>query len=367
MKIPRHDEDRQVRFESPESGGGRPRHGFTLVELLVVITIIGVLVALLLPAVQAAREAARQLQCKNQMKQIALACLQHEAATRRFPTGGWGYAWTGEADRGNDWRQPGGWIYNILPYIEQQALHDMGAGLTGAQKQAANTQRLSVPVPALYCPSRRPALAYPRSSTSGSMYNADYSSLSQRVGRNDYAGNGGDYWANVTVSGVWGWAGPGSTTEVEYPVGQMTETARFGFANIAVRANGIFFCGSQIRIPDIKDGTSSTYLFGEKFLAPNYYTTGQDYGDNEAALMGDDQDICRWAGVDATVGPPLRDIPAKSKDDWSNYRFGSSHANGFGMAFCDGSVQSISYSIDLQTHRNLANRRDRKTIDSKAF
>ena len=111
----------------------RPHHGFTLVELLVVITIIGILIALLLPAVQAAREAARQTQCKNNLKQLALGCLNHEQATGRFPTDGWGFAWTGDADRGTDWRQPGGWIYNVLPYIEQQALHDLGAGLAGKQ------------------------------------------------------------------------------------------------------------------------------------------------------------------------------------------------------------------------------------------
>ncbi len=113
---------------------------FTLVELLVVITIIGILIALLLPAVQAAREAARQTQCRNNLKQLALGCLSHESAIKRFPSDGWGYGWTGDPDRSTDWRQPGGWIYNILPYIEQQPLHNMGTG-QGDGTQAGQTPR----------------------------------------------------------------------------------------------------------------------------------------------------------------------------------------------------------------------------------
>ena len=169
------------------------RSGFTLVELLVVITIIGILIALLLPAVQAAREAARQSQCKNNLKQLALGCLNHESATGRYPTGGWGWHWTGDADMNNNWLQPGGWIYNVLPFIEASALHDLGTGVgvwNSAAKKAAHLQRLSTPLKGINCPTRRDAALLPYTGTSASdWYNC---SLPKMVVRSDYAANGGD-------------------------------------------------------------------------------------------------------------------------------------------------------------------------------
>ena len=105
--------------------------GFTLVELLVVIAVIGILISLMLPAVQAAREAACRTQCVNNLKQLALGCLNHESAVKTLPTDGWVDVCLGHPDLGVGTTQPGGWLYNILPYIEESVLYNNQQGFTG--------------------------------------------------------------------------------------------------------------------------------------------------------------------------------------------------------------------------------------------
>ena len=227
-----------------------PRNrGFTLVELLVVITIIGILIALLLPAVQAAREAARRMQCGNNLKQLGLAMLGHEQAHGFLPGGGWGYNQIADPDRGTGKRQPGGWVYCILPYIEQQALHDLGAGLS--DKTATNRERGSTPISAVNCPSRRPAIAFPHRYDS-TVFQA----------RSDYAANAGD------TSRLTYYPGPPTTAAGEKDAYWKTiDTSDM---------TGISFLHSEITMADIRDGSSNTYGLGEKHIDPDRYLTGND-------------------------------------------------------------------------------------------
>src|SRR5947207_12126668 len=103
------------------------RDGFTLIELLVVIAIIAILIGLLLPAVQKVREAAARTQCLNNLKQMGIGLHSCHDTNGYFPSGGWGWNWMGDPDRGSGKRQPGGWVFCILPYVEQQQLFSQGS------------------------------------------------------------------------------------------------------------------------------------------------------------------------------------------------------------------------------------------------
>ena len=327
------------------------RRGFTLVELLVVITIIGILISLLLPAVQAAREAARRVQCQNHLKQLGLGFLNHEQAYGHFPAGGWGWGYVGDPDRGAGVGQPGGWVYNVLPYIEQQALHDLGLGMNSTDKRAALRQLAETPVAVFNCPTRRRAVAYAyltynEGGTGGPPLNFDEADT---VARTDYGANGGQRYTDPSTVG-WHVSGPG-----DYP-DRDELNSRAGTINAV--ANGIVYTLSTVAISEVRDGTSNTYMVGEKYLNPDLYLNGRDLGDNENMYIGDNADISRWS-----YQAPMQDRTGVTT--W--IPFGSAHAAGFNAALCDGSVRTIGYAIDRETHRRLGNRKDALPIDASQF
>ena len=185
------------------------RRGLTLIELLIVVAIIALLFQLSLPAIESARESARQTHCKNNIRQLALGCQMHTDAHGHFPTGGWTYAWVGDPNRGFSKKQPGGWGYNILPYIEQQELHDVGAGLGEGQRRKAAAQMYGTAVPVFVCTSRRAARPQPFIKPHKIM-NANLRELARRdkAGCSDYAANMG----NLLPEEGYG-IGPGSYEE----------------------------------------------------------------------------------------------------------------------------------------------------------
>jgi prepilin-type N-terminal cleavage/methylation domain-containing protein/prepilin-type processing-associated H-X9-DG protein len=318
--------------------------GFTLVELLVVITIIAVLIALLLPAVQMAREAARKAECARNLREFGLAAMNHEHANRHFPTGGWGYVWVGDPRYGFGPEQPGGFFYNILPYAEQQSLHDMSlAATTAATRKDLTLRMMQTPLAMMTCPTRRPAVLMPARPNRNWMINASIpSDISAAWLKADYACNGG---AEIVM---WGY-GPASWADA---------CANSGFQAPSHFANcsGVCYQRSKIRLADIADGTSNTYLVGEKYLNADGYFSGDQIADDESAFSGDDLDLNRW-----TSSLPHQDTPG----DDDLFAFGSAHAGSFNMAFCDGSVHTVDYSIDATVHLRFGSRADGQVIDPK--
>jgi prepilin-type N-terminal cleavage/methylation domain-containing protein len=290
-----------------KSSQSQPPAGFTLVELLVVIAIIGVLVALLLPAVQAARESSRRSKCSNNLRQFGLAFQNHHDVIGIFPDGGENWdpvAWPRSIVAGAPATAPKqnwGWGYQILPYIEQANVW-----------QAANDLdiRGSV-IPIYFCPSRRKPGLIP------------VGTPAVQIAMIDYAGSAGTdpHLAPVQDATLTDIAGAGLGNGTDGPVVR--------------RPPGAPNRGQPVRIAMITDGTSNTLLIGEKRLRPENLGKPQSH-DDQGFTSGWDRDEVCWGIV-----PPEPD--RRGQDGF--YQFGSAHPSAFNSVFCDGSVHTIRYNI----------------------
>jgi prepilin-type N-terminal cleavage/methylation domain-containing protein len=336
---------RESRLRRPALVAG----AFTLVELLVVITIIGILVAMLLPAVQAAREAARRLQCQNNFKQVGVAVLNYESRWGIFPPSShWFPKTAANVESNNNPNLRESWVVMILPYMEQQALYDK-FDLRKPTPNAANKIARSTMLSVVLCPcdtyNRQP-------------FNGSTSSMTNQMG---------DGWGrcNVAANGA---------------LGFMTVTAH-GSASCAlgavgwgdVRYRGVMGANDSIRFAQMKDGSTCTVMLGEIRAGvtpfdsrgvwamaggcPNTLWAHGYLGDcwgpnNVSSLMCDDVMACTQ--IQAAVGGAgaLQGMGMScSSDNWPNFQqtSRSMHANGLHVALCDGSVHWINDFIQVST------------------
>lgn len=283
----------------------RLRRGFTLIELLVVIAIISLLVGLLMPAVQKAREAASKISCANNLKQLGLALASYHNNFDQFPP-----------SRLNDYQAT--WLVLLLPYIEQDNLYYQW-NLNATYYDQTDLAR-KTPVKGYYCPSRRSSASEPSTSVSG-----DYPSFGQ--GTTNLPGSLGDY------------AGCIGTTGFDY----ITPTAS---------PNGCFQLGPKgIRINAISDGTSNTIMVGEKHIPLGKFGVGWW----DCSQFNGDYYLCstRSGGLGFEVA---------TNPTYTKWAFGSAHTGTVQYLFADGSSHSLNTAIPVTTMALLCDRADGQVI-----
>jgi prepilin-type N-terminal cleavage/methylation domain-containing protein len=328
----------------------KSRAGFTLVELLVVIAIIGILIALLLPAVQMAREAARRISCGNNLKQYGLAVHLYHDTHKQLPPAG-----TFQNRAGRDWNQNMapriGWQVRIMPFMEQNALYErlnmnaINAHLTRVPWEGRTIEARRIQVPYAMCPSD------PRDRVRGAWAQASYSGNlgSQLVTSNNGSCN------TFTTLNLHRMPGSG---------------ANHGNSSDVNAVNGIFSRhGMDIRLASITDGTSNTFLVGEVLMDCTDHTSGwwnfNGGGNAHASTSAPLNTMTTCArNQQEAIDRGYLNPQCWQKNNW-NYSWGfrSKHPTGAQFALCDGSVTFINQTIDYATYQYMGSRNDGKVVE----
>ena len=292
-----------------------PRSAFTLVELLVVITIIGILIALLLPAVQAAREAARRMQCSNNLKQLGLALHVYHDTNKCFPPA----SVTDMVVNSVAFNRIS-LHARVLPFMEQRPLYDLvdfnvvwDPASDGGINQAARRTRVDT----LLCPSFQKEASEEED----------------------------DEWT-THYYGVMGAKGINPVTGADYAVQQWYPGASPAYFGGGHAENGMLYRNSSVKIRDVIDGTSNTLLMGEISWKGGYFGPWLAGLSNGLALS--------YASKNVTY--PLNSFSIDFYDEWNSLSFGSMHPGGAHFLFADGSVHFISENIDLAIYKGAASR-----------
>lgn len=303
--------------------------GLTLIELIVSLAIIGVLLSLLLVAVQRTRESSRQVACMSNLRQMAIASDIYLTRFGHFVSNGWGFNWGPEPSRGLGPEQPAGWIYQLAFELDPAAANSF-----------ASPQARVEPHPYLAivrCPTRSAAHLGPVT-TRLTPVNYTWQQLAPRT---DYAINEGDYVTRTL-------GGPASLDP--------QVVAQYDWSR-GERATGISYQRSRVRPAMVIDGLSNTYLIGEKHVFQDAYHTAEDPGYDQSLWSGVDLDLNRW-----TNNAPI-------PDRWHarGRQFGSTHPLVWHVAFCDSSVRKLTFDINFHVHQMNGHRADQGEVESDPF
>ena len=322
------------------STAGWTASGFTLVELLVVIGIIAVLVALLMPAVQGARESARRTECLNKMKQLGLGVLGYEASNGMLPPGGTmrGVSGTSCNFNGGSWSKDGGplWSVHILPFMEDKHRYDK-YDLTQAFAMCTNYGSTCFNFPVQFQPN--PNFKCP----------SDPNSTASAFNTNYYACQGGGTVAEMACQSV------------------LPNPPPTGLPPRAFFRNGMFHANSAYRMAHLRDGTGVTVMLGETKHAPIPVGSARTAWDTALRVVTNPGGLNynTPSGLCATMEP----INSRSNTDPANdptktftaalavAMFGSNHPGGANFAMADGSTRLISDSIDIRLYQELGKRK----------
>jgi prepilin-type N-terminal cleavage/methylation domain-containing protein/prepilin-type processing-associated H-X9-DG protein len=321
------------------------RTAFTLVELLVVIAIIGSLIALLLPAIQSARESARRLQCNNNLKQIGLALHAYHNAFQQFPSG---YRSTVGSNGPADDKGPGwGWAAYILPFIEENGLFSQ-IHLDRDIRDTTNAAARVMSVRTYLCPSDIAKATFTVDSLGDSSPN--YSQPAT-----DSAGNPMQV-AHANYIGIFG------NPEITPDPGYLLPDSYRGLAH-----RGIFWRNSTTQIRDVTDGTSHTLCVGERCSALAYVTwTGSVTGGQVPPKIPDTYNYGPEGAPILVLGHTgdASDVPPHTPNSLVNHvdDFWSQHPQGVNFLFVDGSVQIINNNIDPAVWWALGTRAGGETV-----
>ncbi len=301
------------------------RKGFTLIELLFVIGILGVLVGLLLPAVQKVRQAADRVACKNNLKQLALAAHLFQGTQRRLPYGQFGGAY-GAGPDSRAWS----FLARLLPYLEQENLYQHGKIPLVTLRQSGVADH---PVPVFLCPA---------DPSGGQGTRLDAGNLdSFAVGLTSYKGVSGANWGDDPFG-----VGPFFDTDWR---NAGTNRSYNGLDN----GDGMFYRSDfarRLRLEHVRDGTSNTFLFGEDLAGQNQWCSWP-YANNAYGTCAIPPNVRRPSGGDYEPG------------DWPNtWSFRSRHPGGLQFAFVDGSVHFVHDGIALGVYRALATISGREAV-----